>query len=134
MYGKETLSSTFGTATPTPSTRPLKRRWNSGRPSHNRRGERCQGTPQREVSSSLHFGGGIRGWTGDKEDKSPVYRGGENLTGEVRMNGMVGVPLSRNSSGGRRAPQSFSGNNVVCYNGQKTGHTKYDCQNLKVKA
>ena len=30
-------------------------------------------------------------------------------------------------------PQSFSGNNVVCYNCQKTGHIKYDCPNLKVK-
>ena len=103
-------------------------------------------SPQREVSSSSNcFGGGIRGWMGDEiashnhhshpvRKVSHLYIGvGGNLTGEVGMNGVVGGPLSLTAQAVQGHLSLSSGNNVVCYNCQKTGHIKYDCPNLKIK-
>ena len=68
-----------------------------------------------------------------KEGESPLYRGREKPYWGSGDEWGGRRPSVSNSSGSRGAPQSFSGNNVVCYNCQKTGHIKYDCPNLKVK-
>ena len=56
-----------------------------------------------------------------KEGESPVYRSGGKpyWGGGDEWGGRW--PSVSNISGSRRTPQSFSDNNVVCYNCQKTG-------------
>ena len=69
--------------------------------------------PVRMVSR-LYIGGG-----------KPYWARGDEWSGRR--------PSVSNSSGSLGVPHSFSGNSMVCYNCQKTGHINYVGPNVKVK-